>query len=153
MVQINIGDKELSALVSLTRGIHLFGPLNVVQLEKLLPSIMLYAFEAGSVVFKQGGPGDAFYIVLSGRLAVKIKKGFFGSSSQVAVLGPGHYFGEMALISRDKRTATIECLEPTQLFVLPAGSFQAVLELNAEAAAEFKKTVIRRVMDSKLKTT
>ena len=144
MQKLEIGQAEVGVLARLMRRVDFFAPLTIGQIEQILPYIMLYSYGAGENVFKQGEAGDAFYIVYKGKVAINLKKGFLSFSKQVAQLGEGDFFGEIALISREKRGATVTCLEPTQLFVLVAGDFEFILKQNPQTAAELKKLADRR---------
>ena len=66
----------------------------------------------------------------------------------VATLKPGEFFGEIALISAEPRTATIVAAEPTLLFTLISSDFQFVLGENPAAAAEMKRIALRRKFDA-----
>lgn len=144
MQKLQIGTPELGLLAKLMRKVDFFQPLTIGQIEQILPYIMLYAYGAGEAVFKQGEPGDAFYIIHKGKVGISVKKGLLSFSKKVAELKEGDFFGEIALLSREKRGATVECLEPTQLFVLVAADFEFILKQNPQTAAEMKKLAERR---------
>ncbi|MBI3554249.1 MAG: cyclic nucleotide-binding domain-containing protein [Elusimicrobia bacterium] len=144
MRKLKVGDAEIGILAHMLHKVDFFSPLTVGQMEQVLPYILVEAFDAGETVFKQGAPGDAFYIIYTGQVEVWFKKGFFSLSKIVATMNPGDFFGEMALISRDPRSATVACVEATQLFVLVAADFQFVLKQNPQAAAEMDRIAARR---------
>jgi NADH dehydrogenase len=81
--------------------------------------------QAGDTVFRQGDLGDRLYMIVSGEVEVLSDSG--GAMERLAVLGPGEYFGEMALLGRGIRGATVRCLSPTQLLALPASDFGALI--------------------------
>lgn len=147
--QLSIGSDELGLLARMLRGVDFFTPLTVGQLEQILPHIMLYSFGAGERVFKQGEAGDAFYIVYKGSVEVKIKFSWWRPAKTVAKMGQGQFFGEIALISNEPRTATLDCAEPSELFVLIARDFQSVLGQNPAAAEEMARIAARRKFQSK----
>ena len=66
----------------------------------------------------------------------------------VAQLEAGTFFGEIALISKDPRNATVVCDEPTELFVLVSGDFRFILEENPHTAAEMKRIAERRKFET-----
>ncbi len=152
MRNLNVGAAEVGVLARMLRGIEFFAPLTMAQIEKVLPYILLQAYEPGEVVFKQGQVGDAFYIVYSGRVEIKVRKGLLSFGKAVAQLGPGQFFGEMALLSAEPRSATVSCLEPTQVFVLVASDFQFTLRSNPGMAAEMQRIAARRKFDSSQKS-
>jgi NADH dehydrogenase len=82
--------------------------------------------QAGDIVFQQGDLGDQLYIIISGKVEVMRETGV--AAERLAVLEPGEYFGEMALLGRGVRAATVRCLAETQLLTLPASEFGALME-------------------------
>ena len=148
MRELKIGDAEVTAMAHIMRKVDFFAPLTVGDLDLILPHVMLFDCAAGETVFKQGDTGDAFYIVYSGRLDVWVKTGWFSRPKLVAGMQAGEFFGEMALISREKRSATVTCTEATRLFTLMAADFEFVLKGNPRAAAEMKGIAERRKFKS-----
>lgn len=148
MQKLEVGDAELGILARLLRKVQFFSPLTVGQVEQILPYVRLHSYAAGEKVFSQGEVGDAFYIVYSGSVTVKFKKGFFSSAKAVATLKAGDFFGEMALISEEKRNAAVVCAEPAQLFALIASDFKLVLAENPKAAEEMRRLAERRKFDT-----
>lgn len=149
MKRLEIGASELGVLAGMMRKVEFFTPLTVGQLEKVLPAVLLYEFDAGETVFKQGEPGDAFYIVYQGKVDVSIKSGFMGwSSKKIASLGAGVFFGEIALISDVPRNASVRCAEKSLLFTLVAKDFAFILAENPEAAAEMGRIAERRKFET-----
>jgi CRP-like cAMP-binding protein len=148
MQKLAIGDTEMGLLARMLRKVEFFAPLNVGQLDQVLPHIGLYEFAAGETVFSQGSPGDAFYIVYKGKVSIRVKKGLFSFQKAVASLSEGAFFGEMALITTDMRSASVVCEEATQLFVLVAGDFKFVLAGNPATAAEMQRIAERRKYES-----
>lgn len=138
----------MSVLARMLRQVEFFSPLNVGQLDQVLPYISLYGYAAGENVFRQGQTGDAFYIVYTGRVEVKVKPGLLSFAKTVARLGPGDFFGEIALVSSSPRTATVTCPEPAQLFTLVAADFAFVLDKNPATRAEMQRIAARRRFDS-----
>lgn len=147
MQRLEVGASELGVLAHMLRKVDFFAPLTVGQLEQVLPHVRIHQFEAGETVFRQGEAGDAFYIVYKGSVEVRLKRWVL-FSKKVATLPEGAFFGEIALISSEPRTATIVAAEPTMLFTLVSGDFQFVLRENPAAEAEMKRIAARRKFDS-----
>jgi NADH:ubiquinone reductase (H+-translocating) len=78
-------------------------------------------FEPGEEVFHQGDLGDRMYIIVNGQAeAVRVEDGIERS---LAKLGPGEYFGEMALLKQSTRGATVRCIAPMDALSLPKREF------------------------------
>ncbi len=148
MEKLKMGKVEYSTLARVLRKVDFFAPMTIGQMENVLPYILHYSYDKGETVFKQGEKGDAFYIVDSGLVDVKIKDGLL-SKKTVSRLGPGDFFGEMALLSADPRSATVVTVEPTKLFVLLSIDFQYILKKNPTFAEDVAKIAARRRFDSK----
>ena len=102
---------------TLLRRMHLFISLTDDELRELASHFELVEFGAEEVVFKQGGPGDAFYAIQDGQVEVT-RADFVKGSRLLSRLVSGDYFGEMALHGRRPRSATIKALTPLKLWKL-----------------------------------
>ena len=100
------------------------------QIEPILHSIRDRTLRAGDILFKAGDRGDALYIVARGKVEVLREDG----SEAIAVLGPGHAFGEMALLSGGPRTATIRGAENTQLLEIAREDFERLIANDRQLA-------------------
>ncbi len=147
MERLEVGAPELGVLAHMLRKVEFFAPLTVGQLEQVLPHVRIHSFSSGEKIFRQGDPGDAFYIVYKGRVEVRLKRLLFLSKT-VATLNEGDFFGETALVSKEPRNATIVASEPTLLFALISDDFQFVLRENPAAAQEMQRIAVRRKFDS-----
>jgi NADH dehydrogenase len=94
-------------------------------------------YEAGEIVFNEGDAGDSFYMILSGE--VEVLKGLGAEPVAVGVLGPGEYFGEMALLGRRPRSAGTRALTTLDLLVLPGSDFAALADGLTEFRGEFEQ--------------
>jgi len=77
---------------------------------------------SGTMIFQQGDPGDAFYLIRSGKVRV-FRKSEHGVETHLSEMGPGESFGEMALLTGKTRSANVETLEETCLGVLTKDEF------------------------------
>jgi NADH dehydrogenase len=103
-------------------------------------------YEPGEVVFNEGDVGDSLFMILSGQ--VEVSKHFGGEPRAIGTLGPGEYFGEMALLGHHPRNATTRALTPLDVLVLPGSDFSALAESLAEFRREFEESARLRAADT-----
>jgi CRP/FNR family transcriptional regulator, cyclic AMP receptor protein len=100
-------------------------------------------FPAGRVLFREGEPGQQMFVIQAGR--VRITKDLPTGARSLAVLGPGEFFGEMAILNDKPRTATAEVVEDARVLVLDAKTFEAMVVGNTEIAIRLIKKLSRRL--------
>ncbi|MCF7853020.1 MAG: FAD-dependent oxidoreductase [Simkaniaceae bacterium] len=130
-------DRKIKVALSWT--LDMLIPPEAVQL-KIEPSqgITPLHFEKGEIIFHEGDVGDYLYIITDGEVAVLKTKG--GKQEQVATLGKGEYFGEMALVHQKMRSATVKCLQPTNVLALRKSDFGLLVANFSELKDSFEKT-------------
>jgi CRP-like cAMP-binding protein len=102
----------------------------------------LKRFPGGQVLFQEGDKGEDMYIIQSGRVA--IKKRVEGGVTTLAVLEKGDFFGEMAILERQPRSASAEMLEDGDLIVISGEIFGDMIKSNPEIAVRMlRKQSIR----------
>ncbi len=101
-------------------------------------------FKTNEVIFWEGDAADLFYIVLDGHVQIKRSRPN-GNSLILASLGPGQFFGEMALMSNSPRTATAFALEPTSLLGMTQKQFLEMLQDNNVFALKMIRTLCERL--------
>jgi CRP-like cAMP-binding protein len=131
-----------SRLRSVLQNTYFFQSLKMSELDELIGHLRMIRVQKGYEVIKQGDPGDAFYLIASGKVSVWKSKTF--GKSKVADLGEDQFFGEMALMSNEPRNATIVAEEVTELFVLQRYDFEKILLKNPVIATELKKAFFER---------
>jgi CRP-like cAMP-binding protein len=93
---------------------------------------------AGKVLTEKGKSGGDFFIILEGQAEVDADQGR-------RTLGPGDFFGEIALIDNGPRTATVEATTPMRCLVLGHAQFRDVLHQNGEIAVKILRAVTERL--------
>lgn len=141
---LRIGSTEQKNLVQALCRIDFFAGLTPADLDLIFTFIQLYYFKAGDKVFKKGDTGDALYIVHEGQISIIVKSGFFSPAKVLATLGPGDFFGEMALLDKSPRTATALTEKGAKLFVLLREDFESVARKNPSLSAVLQKIAARR---------
>jgi MFS family permease len=126
-------------LLELLRAHPIFAPLSAPTLEQLAASAQVIPVEPGSTVFRQGDEGDRFYLVRSGELEVKV------GDQSAQILGPGDGFGEIALLRRVPRTATVTARSEVSLLALERDEFIAAVTGHAESLEAADAVVASRL--------
>jgi CRP/FNR family transcriptional regulator, cyclic AMP receptor protein len=108
-------------LQELMRAVSLFAGLLPSELDRVALVMNPLDVAAGEVVCREGEPGHEFYVIADGEAAIE------RSGQTVAKLSSGDYFGELALLDRGPRSATVRALTEARLYVLHEPSFAAVL--------------------------
>lgn len=148
MKKLPMTDADTVQFTSMVRKISFFASMNMGLLEKILNRITLYQYDKGEKICRQGEDGDTFYVVSEGRLRVSVREGFVFSRT-LAHLGPGDCFGEMALLNRAARNATVTCEEDSKLFILMVEHFDLALKENPVFYEEIKKLAAERGLELK----
>ncbi len=100
-------------------------------------------FAAGTVLFEEGQPGDHMYVVTSGQVEIRRKVG--ETERLLAVLMPGDFFGEMAILTGRPRSATAVVRSPARLIVIEGKTFEAMLRARPEIALRIIKSLATRL--------
>jgi NADH dehydrogenase len=118
-------------------------PADLVELKLGTASgIAQEHFEPGQTVFRQGELGDRIYIILAGEAEVVREEP--GGETVLARLKPGEYFGEMALVNRTTRSATVRCVSPMDALSLPKQEFTALAANLPELREAFERVAAER---------
>lgn len=100
-------------------------------------------YEVGDVLFRENEPGDTMFVLQAG--AVRITKETRDGSKTLAILGPGEFFGEMAILNAKPRNATADVVEKARVLVIDARTFEQMVVSNAEIAVRLIKKLARRL--------
>ena len=101
-------------VVELLARVPVFSTLVPADLERIAELAVPRAFESGQVVFRERDSSDTCYIVRSGR-ARALREHSDGRVITLATFGPGDIFGELAMFEDERRSATVEAVEPTEV--------------------------------------
>ncbi|MFL5769203.1 MAG: cyclic nucleotide-binding domain-containing protein, partial [Chloroflexota bacterium] len=117
---------------SALRDCGLFGNADERTLDALAAALRVRRFRKGETVFHQGDPGDALFIMASGSVKVVLPSDEGAEPAIVAVLGPGEFFGELAILDGAPHSATIVAVEPAETLILHRDAFLALIDQDAE---------------------
>ncbi len=126
------------------RSIPIFSALSREDIAKVLGKMEEISFPAGATIVSQGDQGDAFYLIQAGTVQVVVDSGA-GNSEVVAVLGPRDWFGEMALLSGEPRSATIQSVGETKLWRLRLEDWDELIEKHPTWLRQFCATLSKRL--------
>ena len=128
------GSEEVKAIL---RGVALLKPLNDEELDSVSQWLDVALFNSGEVLVRQGQPGDSFFIVVSGKVSVRV------DGQEVSTLSDDDHFGEMSLLTGEPRAATIIAMTDTQVLIIDRQCFESVLRANPGVADELSKELER----------
>ena len=116
--------------------------LTAAETDKLIAAFDKAVMKKGDVLIEQGTIGSIFYLVAEGSVGVYRKRAFL--DKRVALLGPGSYVGEMALISKQPRSAAVACEENGIVFTLLRDDFRNILLGNPHISSIIQRTATKR---------
>jgi CRP-like cAMP-binding protein len=126
--------------------VPLFSQLSRRDLKRLAKGTVTRQFSKGHVIVKEGDQALGFYLIRSGR--AEVVKGAEGSNPQVLnTLGPGDFFGEMALLDGYLRSASVRALEDIECLVLSRWDFLAELRTSPFIAVQMLPVLSRRLRE------
>ena len=127
------------AALSAVAAVPLFESLPPTSLEKLARSALAETVPAGTAVIAQGERGDTFYVVVDGSLEVS------SDGRLLRTLGPGDFFGEIALLREVPRTATVSAATDSEVLGIRRMDFLSAVLGNLESAETVEEMVSSRV--------
>jgi CRP/FNR family transcriptional regulator len=125
--------------VDLLRNVRLFSELDEKDLESLAEEFNERRFGAGDKVALEGEGGLMFFVVESGELSVEVH------GEPVSTMGPGSAFGEIALIDRRPRTATVTAVSDVTAYGLPVFVFRPFVESRPGVAWKMLEAMADRL--------
>lgn len=129
--------------ISLGR-IPLFADLNETELEALATHAITKSFPKHTILINEGDRSDSLYLILSGTVKV-FASDEDGNEVLLNVLGPDEYFGELALIDTEPRSASIMTLEPCKLAIIARQDFIACLQNHVSIALGLLQVLARKL--------
>jgi CRP/FNR family transcriptional regulator len=131
----------------LATRVPVFSTLEREDLQRIAQLAVPRSFEAGQVVFREGDAGDTCYVIRDGRTRAVHQHGD-GRIITLATFGPGDIFGELALFEDERRSATIEALEPTSAAALLGPDMRRLMVDHPQIALRFLVALGRRLREA-----
>jgi CRP-like cAMP-binding protein len=132
----------MSAPIELLHRVPLFQGLDRKQLERLSTAFSDRTFPAGHEMTVEGAGGVGFFVIEDGEATVTV------GGEERRTLGPGDYFGEVALIDEGTRSATITAKTDVKAYGLTPWQFRPLVEENASIAWPLLVTMAHRLRES-----
>ncbi|MCB1043873.1 MAG: Crp/Fnr family transcriptional regulator [Acidobacteria bacterium] len=126
------------------RTVPLFDGMGQTALDEILRLTVRKSFSKETILVQENEMGETMYMILSGKVKVT-NVGTDGKEVILSVLGPGDFFGEMALLDEEPRSATVVTLDQTEALLLRRKEFMNLLEQNREMLSNLLATLSQRL--------
>jgi CRP/FNR family transcriptional regulator len=134
-------------VVELLARVPVFSTLVPADLQRIAELAVPRDFEPGQVVFREGDSSDTCYIVRSGR-ARAVREHSDGRTITLATFGPGDIFGELAMFEDERRSATVEAIEPTTAVAVLGPDMRRLMTEHPGIATRLVIALGRRLRES-----
>jgi CRP/FNR family transcriptional regulator, cyclic AMP receptor protein len=134
-------------VVELLGRVPVFRTLQVADLERIAQLAVPRRFEAGHVVFREGDASDTCYVVRRGR-ARALRRHGDGRTITLARFGPGDIFGELAMFEDERRSATVEAIEPTEVVAVLGPDMRALMGRHPDICQRLVIALAQRLRES-----
>ena len=138
--------------ITLLRRVPVFSALAEQDLRRVAEVAVPRRFEGGEVVFREGDESNTCYIVRSG-LARAVREHSDGRSLTLANFGPGDIFGELAMFDNERRSATVETLEDTEVIAILGGDMRRLMREHPDIAVKLVAALGRRLRETNERLT
>ncbi len=137
---------SLSEKIVQLRNMEIFAELAVNELAAVASLCQSEHFDPGQTIIREGEIGETMYLIVEGRVVVR-KGGADGCEVDLAEMGAGDYFGEMALFDDQRRSATVVAQEPTHCLVLHKAEFNEAVREYPQVALQMCRVLSRRLRE------
>jgi ATP-binding cassette subfamily B protein len=139
-------DDLAATIEAFTKQSKLFEFLDPPGRKRMMDISQRMAFQPGQVVVTEGEMGDSFYVITQGAVSVMVDD--FGTPRQVATLGRGSFFGEMAVVTNQPRSATVTALAPLEVLRFDKAQVEEVLRGYPRVREILAKMGVKRSEDT-----
>jgi CRP-like cAMP-binding protein len=134
-------------VVELLARVPVFSTLETADLQRIAQLAVPRRFDAGQVVFREGDQSDTCYVVQVGHVRAVHEHGD-GRTITLATFGPGDIFGELALFEDERRSATVEVLEPTSALAVLGPDMRRLMAEHPQIAMRLLIALARRLRET-----
>ena len=122
--------KEVNLKLEILHRMPLFRYVSYQELVRIVSITSVSVFSEGECIMKEGDEGDALFVVLSGKVSVH------SGDAELVELGPGQHFGEMALIDKSPRSASVSAIAKSKLLVIRREDFFSLIRKDHDVAVK-----------------
>jgi voltage-gated potassium channel len=133
--------REFVVTWSMVARVPVFADLGAAAIAEIMDLLHSRTVPRGDVIVRRGEAADAMYFILSGEVEIEIKDG------QHPRLGAGEFFGEIAILNDEPRTATVRACEETQLLVLQSHDLERLMDRVPEIGRRMQRVASERAPD------
>ncbi len=148
------GDKAMGVRsarpIDILRSVEIFQPLSDEAKAYITEQMTPHTFAPGQVVVEQGAAGDSLFIIVEGTVGVWVRLAS-GETLEVDRMGAGSFFGEMALLTGEARTASIKAVSETHVFEVKRDHLAPLIERQPEMSVILTEELTRRTINRETK--
>jgi CRP/FNR family transcriptional regulator, cyclic AMP receptor protein len=141
-----MGATRSADVVELLGRVPVFSTLEPGDLERIAQVALPRQFEPGQAVFREGDQSDTCYVVREGH-ARAVRSHGDGRTITLATFGPGDIFGELAMFEDERRSATVEAIEPTSVIGVLGPDMRRLMSEHPQIAARLVIALGRRLRE------
>jgi len=123
---------------SMVARVPLFSDLNADELSEIIRFLRSQSCEPDEIIVRRGEAAESMYLIAAGEVEIELPE-------KRVVLGPGHFFGEIAVLRKSERTATVRARQRVKLLVLDAPDLRHLLDRNPRMAERIREVAEKRV--------
>ncbi len=129
--------REFVVTWSMVASVPLFRTLGATAIAEIMRYLSAQSIPAGTLIVRRGDLAQSMYFIAEGEVEIELPR-------EAARLGPGQFFGEMAILHKTLRTANVRAVEPTKLLILDAYDLQSLIVRNPEIGEAIREVAASR---------
>lgn len=130
--------------LSFFKNVPLFQTMTEDEIGEITKYAKEVSYPKGATIFEEDDRGDNFYLIKNGKVEIS-KMSYSGTERMLAVLSSGDFFGEMAILDEELRSATVEALEDTTVIVIGRDGVEAAVRKNPKVLLQMSLILVKRL--------